>query len=130
MKKILWMILGCLSVGLGTLGTVLPILPTVPFFLLATFSFAKGSEKLHNWFKNTKLYKDNLEDYVAGRGMTWKTKIRIMLTVTALMMVGFVMMGAKGITAGCIVLACVWVFHVVYFCFCVKTAEVWREAHD
>jgi len=130
MKKILWMILGCVGLGLGTVGTVLPILPTVPFLLLAAFSFAKSSERLHNWFKSTKLYKDNLEDYVAGRGMTFKTKLRIMITVTLLMSVGFVMMGAKGITVGCIVLGCVWIFHIVYFCFCVKTSKPWREAHD
>jgi len=130
MKKILWMILGCIGLGLGAVGTVLPILPTVPFLLLAAFSFAKSSERLHNWFKSTKLYKDNLEDYVAGRGMTLKTKLRIMITVTLLMSVGFVMMGSKGITVGCIVLGCVLVFHIVYFCFCVKTIKTWEEAHD
>ena len=75
MKKILYMILGCIGLGVGTLGAVLPVLPTIPFLMLAAFCFARSSEKLDRWFKGTKLYKDNLEDYVAGRGMTWKTKI-------------------------------------------------------
>ena len=121
MKKILYMILGCIGLGVGTLGAVLPVLPTIPFLMLAAFCFARSSEKLERWFKGTKLYKDNLEDYVAGRGMTWKTKIRIMVTVTLLMSVGFVMMGRKGIVVGCVMLACVWLFHIVYFCFGVKT---------
>lgn len=120
-KKILWMMLGCIGVGLGAVGAVLPMIPAFPFLLLAAISFAKSSEKLHEWFINTKLYKDNLEDYVAGRGMTWKTKIRIMLTVTVLMSIGFIMMGTKGIVTGCIVLGCVWAFHIFYFCFGVKT---------
>ena len=64
---------------------------------------------------------DNLEDFVAGRGMTVKTKIRIMVTVTLLMSIGFIMMGAKGIVPGCIVQGCVWAFHIIYFCFGVKT---------
>ncbi len=120
-KKILFVILGCLGVGLGAVGAVVPMLPAFPFLLLAAFCFAKSSEKLHTWFINTKLYKNNLEDYIAGRGMTWKTKIRIMITVTLLMSVGFVIMGTKGIMVGCIVLSGVWLFHILYFCFGVKT---------
>ena len=121
MKKILYVILGCIGVGLGAVGAVLPMLPTFPFLMLAAFCFARSSERLDRWFKETKLYKDNLEDFVAGRGMTRKTKLRIMVTVTLLMSIGLVVMGIKVITIGCIVLGCVWVFHVVYFCFGVKT---------
>ena len=120
-KKIFWIILGCIGVGLGAVGAVVPMLPAFPFLMLATFSFARSSEKLHTWFVNTKLYKDNLEDFVAGKGMTVKTKVRIMVTVTLLMSVGFIMMGIKGIVTGCIVLGCVWLFHVLYFIFGVKT---------
>ena len=120
-KKILWICLGCIGVGLGAVGAVVPMLPAFPFLLLAAFSFARSSEKLLTWFINTKLYKDNLEDYVAGKGMTVKTKVRIMITVTLLMSIGFIMMGLKGIVVGCIVLGCVWAFHINYFIWGVKT---------
>lgn len=120
-KKILWICLGCIGVGLGAVGAVVPMLPAFPFLLLAAFSFARSSEKLHTWFGGTKLYKDNLADYVAGKGMTMKTKVRIMITVTALMSIGFIMMGLKGIVTGCIVLGCVWLFHILYFIWGVKT---------
>lgn len=120
-KKILYIMLGCVGVGLGAVGAVVPMLPAFPFLMLAAFCFARSSEKLDRWFKSTRLYKDNLEDFVAGRGMTWKTKIRIMVTVTVLMSIGFIMMGVKGIAVGCIVLGCVWLFHILYFCFGVKT---------
>lgn len=123
-KKILWLVLGFLGLVLGAIGAVLPMLPAFPFLLLAAFCFGKSSEKLHRWFIGTRLYKNNLEDYVAGRGMTWKTKIRIMVTVTLLMSIGFFMMGRKGIVAGCAVLGCVWLFHIVYFCFGVKTIPI------
>ena len=124
MKKLLYMTIGCICLGLGALGTLIPVLPTVPFLMLAACCFARSSEKLNRWFKNTKLYQDNLEDFAAGRGMTMKTKVRIMVTVTLLMGVGFVMMGLKGIVTGCIVLGCVWVFHIVYFLFGIKTIPV------
>ena len=124
MKKMLYVILGCIGVGLGAVGAVVPMLPAFPFLMLAAFCFARSSEKLDRWFKGTKLYKDNLEDYVAGRGMTWKTKIRIMITVTLLMSIGFIMMGTKGIVVGCVVLGFVWLFHILYFCFGVKTISV------
>ena len=121
LKKVLYVILGCIGVGLGAVGAVVPMIPAFPFLLLAAFCFARSSEKLHPWFINTKLYKDNLEDYVAGRGMTWKTKIRIMITVTLLMSIGFAMMALKGVVIGCAVLTGVWVFHIVYFIWGVKT---------
>ena len=77
MKKILYIVLGCISVGLGALGAVLPVLPTFPFLMLTAFCFARSSEKLDRWFRSTKLYEKNLKDFVAGKGMTKKTKIRI-----------------------------------------------------
>ena len=121
MKKLIYMLLGCFGLGVGAVGAIVPMLPTIPFLMLAAFCFARSSEKLDRWFKNTKLYKDNLEDFVAGRGMTMKAKVRIMVTVTLLMSIGFIMMGLKGIVTGCIVLGCVWVFHIVYFIFGIKT---------
>lgn len=119
MKKILYLVLGCVGLGLGAVGAVLPLLPAFPFLLLAAFCFGKSSEKLHTWFLSTKLYKNNLESYVQGRGMTRKTKIRIMITVTVLMSIGFIMM--HQVPLGRIVLTCVWVFHLFYFLFGVKT---------
>ena len=121
LKKLFWIILGLTGVGLGAFGAVVPMVPAFPFLMLAAFSFARSSEKLHTWFIGTKLYKDNLADFVAGKGMTAKTKVRIMVTVTLLMSVGFIMMGLKGIVTGCIVLGCVWAFHIIYFIWGVKT---------
>lgn len=127
MKKILYIILGCVGIGMGAIGAALPILPTFPFLMLAAFCFAKSSKELDMWFKSTKLYQNNLADYVNGKGMTRKTKCRIMLIVTLLMSIGFLMMGIKGIITGCIVLGIVWIFHVVYFIFGIKTIPATEE---
>ena len=121
LKKVIYVIVGCIGLGLGALGAALPLLPAFPFLMLAAFCFARSSEKMDNWFRNTKLYKNNLESFVQGRGMTKNTKIKIMITVTLLMSVGFAMMGS--VPVGRIVLACVWVFHIIYFAFGVKNCE-------
>lgn len=125
-KKACYIVLGCIGVGLGALGAVLPLLPAFPFLLLAAFCFGRSSEKLNRWFTNTRLYKDNLESYVKGQGMTKKAKVRIMITVTILMSIGFAMMHA--VPVGRVVLGCVWVFHIVYFCLGVKTLPAAEKA--
>ena len=111
LKNAVYVILGCIGVGLGAVGAVLPLLPTVPFLLMAAFCFARSSKKLNDWFIGTRLYKENLESYVQGKGMTRKTKVRIIMTVTILMSIGFIMMHA--VPVGRIVLGCVWVFHIL-----------------
>ena len=126
MRKILYIIIGCISLGLGIIGVILPILPTVPFVLLAAFCFAKSSERLDGWFKNTKLYRENniksgMTKQAKVRGMTKQAKVRIMCSVTLLMSIGFIMMGLKDIVVGNIVLLIVWIFHMVYFTLGVKT---------
>ena len=121
MKKYIYIIVGCLCLVLGAVGTILPILPTVPFFLGAAWCFARSSQRLHAWFVGTKLYQENLASYVAGEGMTLGAKLRIMGTVTVLMGAGFWMMDA--VPVGRAVLAAVWLLHVLYFGFRVKTRE-------
>lgn len=122
-KKIIFIVLGCICLALGTVGVVLPILPTVPFYLATAFCFANSSERLHNWFVNTGLYKKHLQSYVEKRGMLLKTKISIITTVTLLMGFGFFMMARKSIWVPCIILAVVWVCHIIYFVSGVKTIK-------
>lgn len=122
-KKIVFITLGCICLALGTVGVVLPILPTVPFYLATAFCFANSSERLHTWFVDTGLYKKHLQSYVEKRGMLLKTKISIITTVTLLMGFGFFMMARKSIWVPCIILAVVWVCHIIYFVSGVKTIK-------
>ena len=125
--KVFWLILAFLCLALGRIGVFLPVLPTVPFYLVTAFAFAKSSERLHNWFVNTKLYKKNLESFVERKAMTLKTKLSILISVTLVMGLGFFMMARKGIWIPCIILALVWLCHIGYFMFRVKTEKSTNE---
>ena len=120
-KRNLYIAIGCIALALGAIGSVLPLIPTFPFLLLAAFCFGKSSKRLHDWFIETNLYKKNLETYMQGKGMPMKAKLRIVTMVTLLMGFGFIMM--KDVLIGRVVLAVVWVVHIVYFFFGVKTLE-------
>ena len=122
-SKIIFITVGCICLALGSIGIVLPILPTVPFYLATAFCFAKSSERLHTWFINTGVYKKHLQSYVEKRGMLLKTKISIITTVTVLMGFGIFMMARKGIWIPCIILAVVWLCHIIYFVFVVRTIK-------
>lgn len=118
-KKGFYLILGFISLALGAIGAILPILPTTPFLLLSAFCFTQSSERLHNWFVQTKLYQNNLKTLVKGQGMTKKAKIRVVSMVTLTMLLGFILMG--GTVIGRVILVIVWICHLLYFILGVKT---------
>lgn len=119
--KILWMLTGLLCLCLGTIGVILPILPTVPFYMATAFCFAKSSERLHGWFVNTEMYQKHLASFVERKAMTMKTKCMILTTVTIIMAIAFVMM--KNVLIGRICLVIVWTFHILYFFLRIETIK-------
>ncbi|WP_305204613.1 YbaN family protein [Dubosiella newyorkensis] len=118
--KIVYLLIGFIG-RLGVLGALLPLLPAFPFLLLAAFGFARSSKRLNDWFLSTNLYKDNLESWVKERGMHRKAKIRVMAIITMTMALGFIMMGS--VPVGQVILLCVWIGHVLYFKYGIKTLE-------
>ncbi|MCI5772965.1 MAG: YbaN family protein [Erysipelotrichaceae bacterium] len=119
MKKTGYLILGFIGLGLGAIGAILPLVPSFPFLLLALYGFTRSSKRLHAWFVQTSLYQENLHSYVKQRKMTKKAKIKIMAIVTSLMGIGFIMM--HRLVLAQVVLAVVWLFHIFYFTFIIKT---------
>lgn len=90
--RIMWLILGFLAMGIGAAGVILPVLPTTPFLLLASFCLARGSERFHRWFTGTKLYRRHLESFVRNRAMTLKTKFSLLIPASCMLILAFLAM--------------------------------------
>jgi uncharacterized protein len=90
-KNMLYVFLGFLFLGLGIVGIILPLIPTTPLLLLASYFFVKGSKKFERWFKGTSIYKNHLEEFIKEKSMTRKKKITINLFADVMIAVAFVM---------------------------------------
>ena len=119
--KVIWIIIGLLSMGVGMIGVILPVLPTTPFLLLSSFCFAKGSDRFHKWFIGTKLYKKHLDSFVKNKSMTLKTKLTILLPASAMLILAFLAM--SNIYGRCFI-AFLILFKYIYFFTRIKTIKV------
>ena len=123
-KKIIFVIVGFISLLLGIMGTVLPILPTVPFLLLTSYCFARGSNKFEVWFKSSKIYKKYLEDFILNKSMTLKQKIYI--STFADIMIAFPLVILNNLYIK-LFLIIVIIFKYYYFIFKIKTIKIWLK---
>lgn len=119
-KNYFYITIGFIAFGLGAIGVILPIVPTTPFLLLASFCFAKGSEKFNNWFINTKLYKKQLEKFVEEKAMTLKQKLFILIIVGIMISFPLVIVDKLWVR---LMLIGVILFKIYYFSFKIKTIK-------
>lgn len=77
--KYLLFLAGSLSLVLGVLGIFLPVLPTTPFLLLASYCYLRSSRKMYNWVINHKILGPYIQSYLIYKAITLKTKIRAIL---------------------------------------------------
>lgn len=75
LKKILYILFGCICVGLGFIGVFVPMLPTTPFLLLAAFLFLRSSNKLYYWLMHHKIFGKYLQNYLEKKAIPLKVKI-------------------------------------------------------
>ena len=118
--KYFYLTLGFLFLILGLVGIVVPILPTTPFLLLTVFFFAKGSERVHNWFIGTKIYQNHLKDFHERRALTKKVKMTILMFSTTMLMIGFYF--TPSIVGKSIIVAVLLIKYWFFF-FWIKTLE-------
>jgi len=66
---------GTVSLILGAVGIVLPVLPTTPFLLLALACYLRSSERMTHWMLNNKYFGKYIRNYKEGKGIPLKTKL-------------------------------------------------------
>jgi uncharacterized membrane protein YbaN (DUF454 family) len=125
LKRIIYIVLGCIGLILSVIGAIVPILPAFPFVVLTAFAFGKSSERLHDWFLETNLYKNNFKSLVKGRSMTIQAKIKVIASITISLSIGAFMVGRISsiwlVAILRIILGLVWLGHFIYFVFRVET---------
>ena len=73
--RVLWVGLGCLFVGLGAIGAVVPGMPTTVFLVLAAACFIRSSQRLYDWLISNKTFGPYLKDYREGKGIPLRAKV-------------------------------------------------------
>ncbi|GAB2544134.1 YbaN family protein [Gracilibacillus alcaliphilus] len=74
-KRLLWIAGGSISLFIGLIGIVIPLLPTTPLVILAGFCFGKSSSRLHRWLVTNKYFGHYIADYQSGKGVPLRIKI-------------------------------------------------------
>lgn len=72
--RLFWVAAGLASTALGLVGAVLPLLPTVPFMILAAFCFAKGSRRLHSWIVERSPFSPTILDWMEHGAISRRAK--------------------------------------------------------
>lgn len=81
--RILWLTLGLASTACGIAGLLLPLVPTTPFLLLATFAFARSSPRLHRWLTTHPRLGPPIEDWRAHGAISRRAKIAAVVVMAA-----------------------------------------------
>ena len=87
----LWFALGLSALALGALGTVLPLLPTTPFMLLAAFAFARSSQRLHDWLLGHRVFGPLIQDWRAHGAIGRRAKILGLISIAAVLLLSVAM---------------------------------------
>ena len=119
--RYVFLAIGAISFALGTAGIVLPLLPTVPFYMLTLFCLARGSERFHKMFLESSLYQKTVGAYERDKALTLRTKLSILLSVSTIMAIGAYF--SQNIPVALIVMGLVWIGHVIALAFIVKTKK-------
>lgn len=82
-----WVAVGLLFIGIGVMGFFIPLMPSLVFFLMATYCFARGSWRFLRMLVGNKHVGQQIIDYHKGRGMTMSTKIKAIVFMLVSMVI-------------------------------------------
>lgn len=111
MIRAFWLLAGLVSLSLGLVGAVLPLLPTVPFLLLATFCFARSSNRLHDWLLAHPTFGPAIQDWRDSGAISARAKRLATVSILAAFSLSVVLgLSLKILAAQAITLALVSIF--------------------
>jgi uncharacterized membrane protein YbaN (DUF454 family) len=108
--RFVWALFGLLALGAGLIGIVLPLIPTVPFLLLAAFCFARSSERLHDWLVHHPKLGPPIRDWNRSGVIRRNAKIFATISVAAAFSLSVYiglrpqLLAIQAVTLGCVML--------------------------
>lgn len=120
-RKTLYLMIGFLTLGIGIIGIVIPLLPTTPFLLLSTFLFMRSSTRIHRWFTSTKLYQNHVQEFVEKGTMSKKKKRSVLVLCFVLLSIPFIIVDNLWMRIGLISLYC---FKLYFIGIRIRSSEV------
>lgn len=91
--RVFWFASGCLAFLLGAIGIVLPLLPTVPFMILAAFCFAESSPRLHSWLLNHPVLGPPIQDWRRSGAISRRAKIAATISIAVVYGISLITVG-------------------------------------
>ena len=82
MKNLPLFILGIISLTLGFIGAVLPVLPTTPFILLSAYCFSKSSDRFYNWLINIPAFGKSIQNWNENGSISRRGKVMCFFSIT------------------------------------------------
>ena len=75
LRRWFFIIVGTIAIGVGIVGTLVPVLPTTPFLLLGVVCYTRGSPRLRNALLSNRFIGNYIKNYLEGMGMSLKAKL-------------------------------------------------------
>lgn len=123
LTRVIYLLLGFITLGLGLIGIALPILPTTPFLLLASFCFMKGSARFDRWFRSTSIYEKHLLPFLRERAMTLRQKATLMVFSDIMIAIPFIRLDNLWIRTALLLIV---IYKYYYFITKIRTKRIHR----
>lgn len=113
LRKAMYIVAGTMSLGLGALGVFLPVLPTTPFLLLSAACYYKGSERMHRWLLNNKVFGGYIRNYKEGKGISLRGKVFASLLLWTTICLSAIYVGNFLVQTALFVIATIVTIHIM-----------------
>ncbi len=111
--RYLLILCGTISLALGIIGIVIPLLPTTPFLLLAAVCYARSSEKFYTWLLTNRWFGNYLKNYYEGKGIPIQAKILTITTLWITIIISIILISISWITLILLLIAVLVTIHII-----------------
>ena len=87
----LWTLLGAIALALGAIGVLVPLLPTTPFLILAAYCFSRGSQRLHDWLIDHRVFGPPIRNWREHRAIATKAKLSALIAIVLILALSVVL---------------------------------------